>query len=189
MATEAASDKRRWTYDELAAEMGETNLPCELWDGELVMAPAPFFRHQQVVFRLARQLDDFTRANKLGSVVPSPIDVIFTEHRVVQPDVVYISTGNQAIIQDQIRGVPDLVVEVISAGSWRRDRMDKLVLYEEFGVPEYWIVDPEAALVEVRSLERGTYRLQSKGRVGDVVRSALLQGFDVDVSRLLEKTE
>jgi len=66
------------------------------------------------------------------------------------------------IIQDRIRGVPDLAVEVISPGSWKRDRGEKKALYEQVGIAEYWIVDPESRSIEVFSLAKGVYQLHSR---------------------------
>ena len=123
--------KRRWTYDEFAAESPESNLPTELWDGELIMSPAPRPSHQQVVALFWQALNGFVSSHQLGKVFISPCDVVLTQSRVVQPDIIYISRARQGIIRNQIRGVPDLVVEVISEGSWRRDRLDKKALYEQ----------------------------------------------------------
>jgi Uma2 family endonuclease len=178
--------KRFWTFDELVEELPESNQPCELWDGELIMPPAPDPLHQDIVFSIARRLDAFVRRRKLGKVFITPIDVVFTQSRVVQPDVIYISNKNRRAIQDRIRGVPDLVVEVISEGSWRRDRVDKRTLYEQFSVPEYWIIDPESETIEVFILSKGTYRVHCKAAGNEKATSKLLLRFSVSFEELEE---
>jgi len=175
--------KRFWTYDEMLAELPETNLPTELWDGEIVTSPTPTPSHQTIVFNFARTLDDFAREKKAGSVFVSPLDVVLSPHRVVQPDLLFISKLNSEIIQDRIRGVPDLVVEVISQ-TWKRDRVEKKALYEQFGVAEYWIVDPESRAIEVFALVKGVYQLHSKGTETTAAKSRLLSGFKISFREL-----
>ncbi len=99
--------KRLWTFDEMAAELPETNLPMELWEGELIMSPTPTPSHQRVVVNLLLALDGHVREKKSGTVFVSPLDVVLTQHQVVQPDIFYVSNANKAIIQDRVRGVPD----------------------------------------------------------------------------------
>ena len=70
--------KRLYTYDELAAEFPETNQPCELWDGELVMSPASSFDHQEIVLRIARRVQDWVSERNLGNVITSPIDMVLS---------------------------------------------------------------------------------------------------------------
>lgn len=137
--------KRLWTYDAMLAELPETNLPIELWDGEIVMSPTPTPSHQTIVFRLARLLEDFAKEKQAGTVFLSPLDVVLSQRRVVQPDVFFISNGKKDIIQDYIRGVPDLAVEVISQGSLKRDRVEKKALYEQFGIAGTGLLIPKAA--------------------------------------------
>ena len=84
-----------------------------------------------------------------------------------------------------IRGVPDLLVEVISDGTWRRDRVDKKALYGQFGVSEYWIIDPESRLIEVFTLDAGTYRLHARGVGADPVGSNLMAGLTVAFDQLV----
>ncbi len=180
--------RRRYTYDEIVDEMPETNQPCELWDGELIMAPAPFFDHQKTVLRFYRRLDDWVSFGKLGEVVASPIDMVLSPHRAVQPDVAFIATARLAIIQRVIRGPADLVAEVVSLGGRSRDRIEKRDLYEQHGVKEYWIIDPEPETVEVLALMNGRYELVKRSRPGDTAASQLLPGFKVAVDYLFRET-
>lgn len=177
---------RRWTYDELLKELPETNLHIELWDGEFIMSPSPNFFHQQIVDRFHDCLKAWVRSRQLGQTVTAPMDMILTQHNVTQPDVMFIAKDRSHIIQDRVRGAADLAVEIISPGSRRSDRVDKRDLYEQHGIKEYWIVDPNAESVEALFLEAGEYRLVGRWRPGEIARSRLLDGFTVDVRALFE---
>ena len=176
--------KRRYTYEELVAEMPETNQPCELWDGELIMSPAPSFYHQEVVLRYYRQLYEWVSKRKLGKVVAGPIDMVLSPHRVTQPDVAFIAQDRLGIITKTINGPVDLAAEIISLGHRNRDRIEKRDLYEQYGVKEYWLIDPEAQTVEVLHLESGRYQLFMRGTPGKVAASKLLPGFETQVAAL-----
>jgi Uma2 family endonuclease len=180
----AKRQKRRWTFEELAAELPESNLPTELWDGELVMSPAPSFLHQEIVDRFHDCLKTWVRSRHLGKTGIAPIDMVLAPRRSVQPDVVFISQSRLSIIQDRIMGPADLVAEVLSPESRRRDRFDKRDLYEQHGVKEYWLIDPEALTVEVLYLRSGEYELIGRWRPQETAASQLLDGFTVSVSDL-----
>ena len=132
------------TYEELLAEQGETNRPCELWDGELAIAPAPSFHHQEIVLRFSQQLYHWVLKNNLGKVVNGPIDMILSPHRVMQAGCGFHSQERLSIIARTINGPVDLAAEVISLGDRNRDRIEKRHLYEQYGIKEYWLIDPEA---------------------------------------------
>ena len=131
------AEPRRYTYDELVAEMPETNQPGELWDGELVMSPAPSFSHQEIVLGLYRRLHEWVASHGLGKVIAAPIDMVLSPRRVVQPDVAFIAKERFQIIQHAIMGPVDLAVEVVSAGNRNRDRIEKRDLYEQYDVKKY----------------------------------------------------
>src|SRR5258706_3995760 len=147
--------KRLYTYAELLAELPETNQPCELWAGELIMPPAPSFDHQKILLRFYRRLHEWVSKRKLGEVIAAPIDMVLSPHRVTQPDVAFIAQDRLNIIGRVINGAVDLAVEVIALGNRNRARIEKRDLYEQYGVKEYWIIDPEAQTVEVLFLESG----------------------------------
>ena len=133
----APGSRRLYTYDELVAEMPESNGPCELWDGELIMSPAPSFYHQEIVFRFWRGLHDWVVPRGLGKVAGAPIDMVLSPHLVMQPDMVFVARERVHIIQRVIHGPVDLAVEIISPGGRSRDRIEKRDLYEQHGIKEY----------------------------------------------------
>jgi Uma2 family endonuclease len=182
----STSAARRITYAEWLAEYPESNQPCELWDGELVMSPAPSFYHHQIVFRFQRALHDWVAVRQLGEVVSAPIDMVLSPHRTTQPDVAFVAQARLSIVQRAIMGPADLVAEVVSLEGRTRDRIEKRDLYEQHGVKEYWIIDPEAETVEVFHLgEDQQYRLVGRSRRGEKALSELLHGFEAAVDDLL----
>ncbi len=176
---------RHWTFAELAAELPESNLPIELWDGEVIMSPAPSFFHQRVVARFYKFLDAWVAGRGLGETGIAPIDMVLAPHRATQPDVIFIAKERLSLIRGSVMGAADLVAEVISPESRRRDRIDKRDLYEQHGVREYWLIDPEAETIEVLHLNAGEYQLAGRWRPGEQAQSRLLEGFTVPVSELL----
>ena len=122
----------------------------QLLDGELILAAAPNDKHQVIVMNLLVQLYQFVRLFNLGQVRVAPYDVVLSNFDVAQPDILFVSNERAAIITDaNIQGAPDLVVEILSPSTQRYDRGYKRTLYSRHGVREYWLVDPEAATVEV----------------------------------------
>jgi Uma2 family endonuclease len=176
--------QRLYTYDELVAEMPETNQPHELWEGVLTMSPTPSFLHQEIAFRFHRALHDWVATRQLGKVIGAPIDMVLSPHRAVQPDVAFIAKDRLAIIQRVIMAPADLVAEVVSLGGRNRDRIEKRDLYEQHGVKEYWIIDPEPETVEVLALVNGSYELVKRSLPGETAASRLLPGFEIPVGYL-----
>ena len=148
------------------------------------MSPSPSFFHQEIVARFHELLRAWVRKHDLGKTGLAPLDMILTPHWVVQPDVFFVSKDRLGIIQDRLKGAADLVAEVVSSESRRRDRLDNRDLYEQHGVREYWLLDPEAQTVEVLHLESGAYRLAGRWQPGEIAISHLLNGFQVSVSEL-----
>jgi len=175
---------RRWTFEELAAALPESNLPTELWDGELIMSPAPSFFHQEIVARFYKMLDAWVDRNQLGKVGIAPLDMVLSPRRAVQPDVLFVANEHLDIIRERVMGAADLVAEVISPDSRRRDRIDKRDRYEQHGVREYWLIDPEAQTVEVLYLVSGRYQLVGRWRPQEEAHSRLLEGFSVSIAAL-----
>lgn len=155
----------------------------EVLEGDLRMVPAPGSLHQLVVenlYFMARKC-----MGQRGRVCIAPRDVILDEETVVQPDLFIILRERLGIIAPEgVRSAPDLVVEVVSPTSGTRDRGVKRRLYARYGVPEYWIIDPQERTVEVTCLRNGV--LETAGVVPDgaVARSVLLPDLAVPVADL-----
>ncbi|MCC2685056.1 MAG: hypothetical protein K0R75_1955 [Paenibacillaceae bacterium] len=115
---------------------------------------SPKVSHQVLSKALESALD--TTCYATGIILYAPLDVHFDVENIVQPDLIYIANENMGIIQDdKIVGAPDLLVEILSPSTGTRDKTKKRVLYEKFGVKEYWIVDPVHLTVDQFALMEG----------------------------------
>ena len=172
-----------WTYQNYLGLDDEIHF--EIIGGKALMSPSPGLFHQRWVFRLARIMERHAAARKLGEVLVAPIDVVLDQENVVQPDVVFVSAANAGLLDARgIMGAPDLVVEIISPTSLRRDRYDKRELYARFGVKEYWLADVANRSIEVLALQQGAYQLLSCATDEGKVRSEILAGFELELSSL-----
>jgi Uma2 family endonuclease len=151
---------------------------CELLYGRLPLTPAPSLLHQDVVGLVYRLLADFAgRAG--GRAFVSPVDVVLAEHSIVQPDVIYVGPDRAGILSQRVEGAPHLVVEILSPGTARRDLGEKLRLYAESGVVEYWVVDPTLETFEF--LENTPTGFRVRLPEGAVYRSAAIPGLELDL--------
>jgi Uma2 family endonuclease len=157
----------------------------ELYDGEVIVVPAPILLHQRVALRVYDVLNEYERANG-GLVVVSPIDVVFRDDTVLQPDVLFIAASRRHLVdlREPIRIPPDLVAEVLSPSTSMRDCGRKMQIYAREGVAEYWLIDPLAEILEIHALRSGAYESVAEGRPGLTVSSAVLPGLRFDVARV-----
>jgi len=178
------------TYQDLL-RLPEDLLRHELIDGEHYLSPAPALKHQDIVLNLGRILSTFVRAHELGRILVAPVDVLFSERDVVEPDVLYVSSAHSDRRRERyVAGAPDLVVEVLSPSSRDVDRIKKRRLYEAHGVPEYWIVDPAADTVEVNRTTTPGGRLARGASLslaaGDTLETPLLAGLRIPLREVFE---
>jgi len=145
------------TYEDYAC-FPEDGKRHELIDGEHYVTPAPLTKHQRISMNLAAALYHHCQHTKQGRVFAAPTDVVFTDTDVVQPDLLYIATERDHLItRENIQGSPDLIVEILSDSTRRRDERLKRNLYEQHGVKKYWIVDPELDTVKIYCLQERRY--------------------------------
>ena len=138
---------------------------CQLINNQLVMSAAPRDIHQAVLFDIAFEIQTFLKRNKKGQLRISPYDVHFSNQNIFQPDLVFIKTENLHRIEEKgLAGAPDLVIEVLSPTTSQLDYEDKRLVYEKYGVSEYFIVDPGTASVDYFYLINGIYEAQESVR-------------------------
>ncbi len=175
--------KVKYTYqDYLNTPEGER---YELVDGELILVSSPNEDHQIASMELGSRMHYYAKEGDLGWVFHAPFDIVFSDTDVVQPDLMFISKEREDIrTRANVRGAPDLVVEIISPSSVKRDWEDKRELYARYGVKEYWIVDPANRMVSVMPLRDGFLELAGAYADGDTLTSTALAGFSVEVSEI-----
>jgi Uma2 family endonuclease len=174
------------TYQDLL-RLPEDLFRHELIEGEHYLSPAPAPKHQRVVVHLARILSSFVLAEGLGEILVAPVDVVFSEFDVVEPDLLFISAERASRVQERyIAGAPDLVVEVLSPSTRGLDRLKKRRLYEENGVREYWIFDPAQEAAEVYRIDgrRFSRALPLSSAAGDLLASPLLPGLYISLEEV-----
>ena len=130
----------------------------EIIDGEHYMSPAPATKHQKVSRKIQFQLYAQIELKKLGEVYNAPTDVELAAHDIVQPDIIVVVYEQLYIITPKkIKGIPTLVIEILSESNPRHDQVLKFEMYQRTGVPEYWIVDPDEQTVQQFILTDGRY--------------------------------
>ena len=137
-----------WTADMVRA-LPDDGKRYEVIDGELFVTPAPTLRHQRAILELATPLRTYAMAHATGEVLLAPADVLTAEHVTVQPDVFVapLVEGRKPGSWEEV-GTPLLAIEILSPSSARADRHVKRRLYQRERIPEYWIVDVDARLLE-----------------------------------------
>jgi Uma2 family endonuclease len=161
----------------------------EIIDGVHYVTPSPNLSHQELVLRLAlalgRRLED--RRDR-GRLFVAPLDVVFSFHDIVEPDLVFVAPDQLDILTDQnIQGAPALVIEILSPSTRKRDQGVKRRLYDRSGVREYWLVDSATASVTiVRRHPDGSFRTLSPLTASerDTLRTPLLPGWSLALARL-----
>jgi Uma2 family endonuclease len=174
------------TYDDFV-RFPDDGKRHELIDGEHYVTPSPNTRHQRIVINVAGLIWTFLQGSSIGEVFASPLDVVFSDFDVVEPDLLFVSNTRREVLTAQnVQGAPDLVVEVGSPSTRRRDELTKHRLYERFGVSEYWVVDPDLDLIKVYRLVEGRYIRTSELTLAarDVLTTPLLPGLELPLSSI-----
>jgi Uma2 family endonuclease len=175
------------TYDDFV-QFPDDGMRHELIDGEHYVTPSPNTKHQTLSINLTVLIGSWLERNPIGQLFHAPFDVVFSNFDVVEPDLLYLSNARaaDALTPQHVRGVPELVIEIGSPGTRKRDETVKRRLYERAGVSEYWVVDPEIDTVRVYRLEGDAFArvIELAADAGDIVTSVLLPGLEIPLSRV-----
>jgi Uma2 family endonuclease len=183
----ASAPRVKFTYDDflLFPDDGKRH---ELIDGEHYVTPSPNTSHQRISGRLHLLIGNWLEAHPVGQVFYAPFDVVFTNFDVVEPDLLYMSNARAAEIltSKHVTGAPEIVMEIGSPGTRKRDETIKRRLYERAGVSEYWIVDPDLSVVRVYRREGDGYGRPTElsAEAGDVLTTPHLEGLDLPLGRI-----
>jgi Uma2 family endonuclease len=163
----------------------------ELIDGEHSVSGSPTVRHQRVLRDLFMALAAFVEQHGLGEVLFAPLDVLLSDHDVLEPDLFYVARERSSLLAERcVHGAPDLVVEVRSQSTRTRDLGPKRSCYEKFGVAEYWVVDPDEETLDVfRQSHAGGSGLHHVARLhraagGGPLTSPLFPGLALGLERI-----
>jgi Uma2 family endonuclease len=177
------------TYDDFV-KFPDDGLRHELIDGEHYVTPSPNTKHQRISINLTVLIGSWLERNPIGELFHAPFDVVFSDFDVVEPDLLYLSNGRaaDALTSLHVRGVPELVIEIGSPGTRRRDESIKKKLYERVGVSEYWVVDPKNDAIRVYRREGDEFGrvIELSAHAGDVLTTPLLPGLEIPLTRVLK---
>jgi len=175
---------RAWTYEDYLRIPNDGNRYEVAW-GELTMPPSPTSGHQRVVGALFSALYQHVASLDLGAVFVAPLDVVLSEHNVLQPDILFVSKERLDIVTEtHVAGSPDLVIEVLSPGTAAFDRGRRMDAYAAFGVTHCWLVDPRSHAFEVYELRGERYELVARFTEDDAFAPALFPGLAVSLESL-----
>lgn len=172
------------TYADYLA-LPDDGLRHEIIEGKHYVTPSPVTRHQRISLRLAQLIQNYLDAHPVGELFIAPFDVLLSNHDIVEPDLLFLSTARAHFLTSKnLQGPPDLVVEILSPGTRRRDKGLKRNLYERVGVEEYWLIDPDQDEVMVH--RRGTTGFEHVVRLSraEVLTTPVLPGLDLPLERV-----
>ena len=177
------------TYDDFV-QFPDDGLRHELIDGEHYVTPSPNTKHQSISINLTVLIGSWLERNPIGRLFHAPFDVVFSKYDIVEPDLLYLSKerASDALTPLHVRGVPELVIEIGSPGTRKRDETIKRRLYERAGVTEYWVVDPHIDTSRVYRREgNGFARVaELSAESSDVLTTPLLPGLAIPLVRALK---
>lgn len=180
---------KKLTYQDYLLLPEEPGYRFEILEGMLIKEPSPNVPHQRVSRNLQRILEDyFWKVDPNGEVFNAPLDVTLHDINVVQPDLFYVSGEQEVIVKEtRVDGPPTLAVEVISPSSSRKDRLQKLRIYQKNKVQHYWLVNPQEKTLECFALRDGIYALLASGMDEDIIEHPDFNGLSIALAELWNK--
>lgn len=183
----------RYSYQDLL-DMDDENR-YEIIDGELYLMSSPSVRHQMLVVEISRQIANYLKGKKC-KVFVAPLDVRFSKEKdfkkiwdVVEPDIMVVCDQDK-IDEKGIAGVPDVIIEILSPSTSRRDKLQKFSLYQRQGVKEYWIIDANDLLVYPYVLNKeGIYTLAKIYALEEPIKIQQLKNCTINLKDFIEENK
>jgi Uma2 family endonuclease len=174
------------TYDDYAALPDDGNR-YELVNGVLeMMTPSASSNHQLISYQIQKRVSQTCESEYF--IIYAPLDVILSPVEVRQPDLVMIHRNRVDIITKRgIVGAPDLVVEILSPSSIKRDKVGKIKSYAQYAIPEYWIVDPTNGALEQYVLKAHAYDLIEVYTEDEQIQSNHIQCVSFSMNEIMSK--
>jgi len=180
------TQRKVFTYQNYL-DLPEDGKRYEVINGDLIMVPGPNTDHQNVSGNLEFELRMFVKKHQIGKVYDAPYDVVLSENNVFQPDIMFVSNENSKIIKEKnITGAPDLIIEILSPATGYYDLTEKKEIYAEFGVKEYWIVDPKKQWVEIYTNETKKFKSEQRLETSGILKSRVLDGFEISLQKMFQ---
>ena len=174
------------TFDDYARLTPPDSGNYELHNGKIIHMPSPLFPHQKLLRRLMRLLSNFTDDNQLGELLCAPMDVIFNENDTMQPDILFVSNERSAIIDRQIKGAPDFIVEILSDGNTTKEMSYKKHIFETHGVREYWLINLKKQTITQYENIEDEFVIRNKIQRDGSLSSLVIEGFTLKASDIFE---
>lgn len=177
---------KKLTYQDYL-QIPDDNLRHEIIDGHHFVTSSPVTNHQGISGNLSFILFQWVKAHQLGQVYTALIDVVLSKTDILVPDLIFISKSRlQIITEKNIQGAPDLIVEILSPSTSKRDLGIKKKTYEKFGVEHYWIADPVQKTVQTFHLENNRYVLPTTFTLKETLTSSLFPGLSISMTFIFE---
>jgi Uma2 family endonuclease len=179
--------RRKLTYEDYA-QIPDDGRRHEIIDGLHYVSPSPTRTHQVTLLKLALRLAPFAQEHQLGEIYPAPFDVLLSPHDIVQPDLQFVSTARLGIVTEaNVKGAPDLAIEILSDSTRRRDENLKRDRYEQLGVQEYWLLDGSRKTVRIFRRMQGSgfdTATELTAAAGQVLTTPLLPGLELPLREI-----
>lgn len=159
----------------------------ELVNGQLeLMSPGPSVTHQMLSFEMQKVIARSCESEYL--ILYAPFDVILASNEVRQPDLILVHRQRMNIIKKHgVEGAPDLVIEILSPSTIKRDKMDKLKTYAIYQIPEYWIVEPRTGILEAYVLQGKQYEIANIFQEDELVTSPNIPCLSFTMAEIMSK--
>jgi Uma2 family endonuclease len=183
---EKSLQQRLLTYDDYARLTPVDSGNYELHNGKIIFMPSLIDQHQDAVGSIYAHLFFYLKSNPFGRVFIAPMDTIFAPHETFQPDILFVSKDRLSIIDRQIKGAPDFIVEILSDGNSPKEMSHKKDIYESTGVKEYWFINLKKKTltqyenVNNKFVERNIFK--SEGTIQSIV----VEGFEMKLSDIFQ---